>query len=94
MPSILQMVAVHYANRSGRGKAALFVPVETAREWVDARLAVWSKGAKYINLTKTEASLAPAGRSCKMGVPVIMGCVEGNVMDMACRDAWGGLRAA
>lgn len=93
MPS-LQMVAVHYANRSGRGKAALFVPLETAREWVDARLAVWSKGAKYINLTKSESQMTPSQRSCQMGESVMMGCVLGNESDMACRDSWGGLRVA
>lgn len=90
----VQMVAVHYCNKSGRGQAALFVPIESARDMVEAGLAVWNKKATYINLRKTEASLAPTGRSCKMGVPVIMGCVDGNEMDMACRDAWGGLRAA
>jgi len=88
------MIAVHYANRSGRGQAALFVTLDAAREMVDARLAVWSKGAKYINLTKTEAALAPTARSLKMGPDVMDGCVEGNLVDMACRDSWGGLRAA
>lgn len=94
MPKTVQMVACHYANRSGRGKAALFVPIETAREMVEAHLAVWSKGAKYINLTKTEAQITPSQRSCQMGESVMVGCVEGNASDLACRDAWGGLRAA
>lgn len=91
---IVRMIAVHFANKSGRGQAALFVPIETAREMVDARLAVWNKKATYINLTKTEATLAPAARSIKMGPDVIFACAIGDVKDCALRDAWRGLKAA
>lgn len=88
MPQTVQMVAVHYANRSGRGKAATFVPYETAKDWVEAHLAVWSKGAKYINLTKTEAEIVRPQRSLTMGPSVMDGCVDGDACDIACRDAW------
>lgn len=87
-PNIVKMIAVHYANKSGRCQAALFVPEESAREMVEAGLAVWSKKATYINLTKTEASLAPTARSIKMGPDVIFSCASGDVKDCALRDAW------
>lgn len=85
---IVEMIAVHYANKSGRGQAAYFLPIFAARQMVDARLAVWSKGAKYLNLTKTEASIASTSRSLKMGPEVMEGCVDGNPLDLACRDGW------
>lgn len=88
MPQAVQMVACHYANRSGRGRAAFFLAYEAAKEMVDARLAQWSKGAKYINLLKTEAELPRPQRSLAMGQSVMDGCVLGNENDLACRDAW------
>ena len=90
---LLRMVAVHFCNRSGRGQAALFVTESAARDMVEAGLAIWSKKATYINLTKTEASLVPPQRSCRMGPEVIHGCCEGDVNDMALRDAWRPLAA-
>lgn len=87
MPAI-QMVAVHYANRSGRGQAALFVPATAAREMVEAGLAVWNKKATYINLTKSEAQMTPTQRSIRMGPPVMLGCAMGEARDIALRDAW------
>ncbi len=94
MPSVVQMVAVHYCNKSGRGQAALFVTAEAAREMVEAGLAVWNKKATYINLTKTEATLTPTQRSIRMGPPVMWGCVLGEARDIAIRDAWRCLKAA
>lgn len=88
MPSVVQMVAVHFANRSGRGQAALFVTADAAREMVEAGLAIWNKKATYINLTKTESAIVPAQRSCKMGPDVIHGCCDGDENDIALRDAW------
>jgi hypothetical protein len=89
----VRMIACHYANKSGRGQAALFVTEDAARDMVEAGLAVWSKKATYINLTKTEASLAPTARSIKMGPDVIFSCAIGDEKDCALRDSWRG-RAA
>lgn len=94
MPSVVQMVAVHYANKSGRGQAALFVTAESAREMVEAGLAVWNKKATYINLTKTEASLHRAAQSITMGPKVTQGAAEGNRYHISLVEAWKGLRAA
>jgi len=87
MPTV-RMVAVHYANRSGRGKAAQFVREEVAQDMVDARLAVWNKKQTYINLTKSEAGLTPTARSLKPGLSVMHGYVEGNQQDIAIVEAW------
>ena len=88
MSQIVQMVACHYANRSGRGKAALFVPYETAREMVDARLAVWGKGAKYINLTKTEAGMYHPAPSLKPNIRTMDAFVEGKPHAVAIINAY------
>jgi len=77
----VRMIAVHFANRSGRGKAAQFVREEVAQDMVDARLAVWNKKQTYINLTKSEAGLTPTARSLKPGLSVMQGYVEGDVQD-------------
>jgi hypothetical protein len=90
----VKMIAVHYANKSGRGQAALFVTEDTAREMFEAGLAVWNKKATYLNLTKTEASLAPTARSIKMGPDVIFSCAMGDVRDCELRDAWECRKAA
>lgn len=88
MPKTVQMVGVYYANRSGRGPAPLFVTLESAREMVDARLAVWNKKATYINLTKTEAGMTPTQRSVKMGPDVTFGCACGDLRDLALQEGW------
>lgn len=87
MPAI-QMVAVHYANRSGRGQAALFVPAIAAREMVEAGLAVWNKKATYINLTKSESGLTPCARSIKMGPDTIFLNAVGDQAAMALVEGW------
>lgn len=78
MPEAVQMVAVHYANRSGRGKAAFFLNYEAAKDLVDARMAKWSKGAKYLNLIKTEAELPKPARSLCPTPGIMDAFVEGN----------------
>jgi len=93
MPEI-QMVPVHYANRSGRGKAAYFLPYETAREMVDARLAIWEpKKARYINLTKSEPQMHKPAPSLKPNIRTMDAYVEGKMHAVAIIDAWRG-RAA
>jgi hypothetical protein len=76
MPETVKMVAVHYANRSGRGKAAFFLPYEAARDLVDARMAVWSKGAKYLNLTKTEAEMPKPAPSLSPNIRIMEAYVD------------------
>lgn len=87
-PNIVKMIAVHYANKSGRGQAALFVPYSTAVEMVEARLAVWSKGAKYLNLTKSEACIAPSQPSCRMGEGIVFANACGDSAAMALVASW------
>ena len=82
------MVAVHFSNRSGRSKAAQFVTEETAQAMVDARLAVWKKGANYINLTKSQPAMAPVARSLKPGLSVMDGFVMGEARDIAIIEAY------
>jgi len=88
MPTILKMIAVHHANKSGRGQAACFVSVDSAREMVEAGLAVWNKKATFINLTKTEAGITPAARSLKPGLSVMDGYVMGEPRDVAIIEAY------
>jgi hypothetical protein len=83
-----KMVAVHYANRSGRGKAAFFLPHETAHEMVDARLAEWGKGGKYINLKKAESEMWRTAKSLMMGPDVMEAAAQGDDAARACRDGW------
>jgi hypothetical protein len=85
---LVQMIAVHYANKSGRGQAATFVSIDCARDWVEAGLAVWSKGAKYINLTKTEAQMSRAAQSLTMGPRVTELAVMGSEFHRALVQAW------
>lgn len=93
MPTI-QFVACRYVGKSSRSEPDCIVTYEAASEMVEAGLAEWSKGAKYLILKKLEASLAPASMSIRMGPNVIEGCAMGIARFIACRDAWGGLRAA
>lgn len=94
MPKIIEWVACYYAGRSGRGNPCASVTIETAREMVEVGQANWSKGMKYLKLTKIEASLSIASRSIQMGPSVIEGCAMGDVNDIALRDAWEVRRAA
>ena len=77
MAGAVQMVAVHYANRNGRGRAAFFVAIDTARELIEARMAVWSKGCRYLNLLKTEAELYKPDLSLRIGPGVMEGFTDG-----------------
>ena len=87
MPKI-QMVACHYANRSGRGVPACFLPLEAVRDLVEAGEAVWDRKTKYVNFTKTEAEMPRAARSLKPGLSVMQGYVEGKPTDVAIIDAY------
>jgi hypothetical protein len=82
------MFAVHYANRSGRGKAAFFLTYEAARDLVDARMAVWSKGAKYLNLTKTEAEMPKPAPSLSPTVRTMDAYCEGKPHAVAIIEAY------
>lgn len=77
MAEAVKMVAVHYSNRNGRGRPAFFVTRETARELVEAHMAMWSKGCKYLNLNKTEAELYKPDLSLHMGPAVIEEFADG-----------------
>lgn len=95
MPSTaVKMIAVHYSNRSGRSKAAQFVTEETAQAMVDARLAIWKKGANYINLTKSQPAMTPVARSLKPGISVMDGYCMGDERDVAIIEAWRFKQAA
>lgn len=65
-PNILKMIACHYANRSGRGQAATFLPLEVVHDLVEAGQAIWNKRRTYVNFTKTEAELHHAAPSIRM----------------------------
>jgi hypothetical protein len=84
----VKMVPVHYAGRNGRGKAASFVTYEIAREMVDARVATWGKGAKFLILTKTEAELPATAESLKMGPRIIEAHAEGDLRAAAIVAGW------
>ena len=93
MPSV-KMVACHYANRSGRGMAACFLPIDTVRELVEAGEAVWSKRATYVNFKKTEAEMPRADKSLTMGPEVIEGAAEGNLRYLCLVSAYAPIRTA
>jgi hypothetical protein len=78
MPSAIQMVPCHYANKSGRGKAACFLPIDTVREMVDAGQAIWNKRATFVNFTKTEAEIHRPAASLKMPEWVLDGFLAGE----------------
>lgn len=92
MPPIIRFIACRYAGKV-RTEPDCIVTYETALDMVEARVAEWSKGAKYLILRKTEAEMAPAAMSCKMGPEVIEGCADGEERFTVLRDAWRG-RAA
>ena len=83
-----EMVACHYANRSGRGNAATFLPIYTVREMVEAGLAIWDKRCKYVNFTKTEAEVHRADLSLTMGPNVTEQAAMGSPYHMALVQAW------
>jgi hypothetical protein len=88
MSKSVQMVAVHFCGKSGRGKAASFVTYEIAREMVDARVATWGKGAKFLNLAKTEAELPSTAESLKMGPRIMEAHAEGDLRAAAIVAGW------
>jgi hypothetical protein len=93
MPEI-EWVACYYANRSDTSAfPAAKVTIETAREMVEAGQATWSKGCKYLKLTRTEASMTPTARSLKVGPEVMMGYVLGEPRDVAIIESWRGIAA-
>jgi hypothetical protein len=91
---IVEMVACHYANRSGRGQAAAFVTRDVARELVEAGQAVWSKGAKYLNFTKTEAEVHRAAQSLTMSARVTEQAAQGSAYHMSLVNGWRPLMRA
>lgn len=94
MPKAIEMVPMYYANRSGRGNPCGSVSIDTARDYVQSGLAMWSKGAKYLKLLKTEAEMHRAAQSITMGPKVTQGAAEGNEYHISLVEAWKGLRAA
>lgn len=84
----MKMIACHYANRSGRGQAATFLPLEVVQDLVEAGQAVWNKRRTYVNFTKTEAQLHTAAQSIRMGVLVMQGNAEGDRRCMELVNAW------
>lgn len=88
MPTVMRMIAVHHANKSGRGQAACFVTLDSAREMVEAGLALWNKKATFINLRKTEASVTPTAASLKMGADIMHLNACGDVRAMALVAGW------
>ncbi len=93
MPPI-RMIACHYANRSGRGQAACFLPLQAIEDMVEAGLAVWNKRRTYVNFTRSEAELHRAAQSIRMGLRVMDGYVEGIWYFVSLVNAWEGMRAA
>lgn len=88
MPAI-EWVACYYANRSETSKdPAARVTIETAREMVEAGQAIWSKGCKFLKLTKTEAEMPRADRSLVMGPQIIQLNAEGDTAVMELVAAW------
>jgi hypothetical protein len=82
------MVAMHYAGRSGRGKAAGFVPRETAREFVECGLATWGKMCKFIILKVAQASMQFRDLSCTMGAAVMEAIAMGSKYHLNLLEAW------
>jgi len=78
MPETVKMVAVFPVNSNGRGKADAFVTYETAREMVDARLATWSKGCKYLKLAKKTNEMFKTAPSLKPNVRIMDDYCEGK----------------
>lgn len=89
MAETVQMVAIHYANKSGRGKPASWVSIDAARELHEAGLAVWDKKCKYMNLTKTQAEMHRADTSLTMSHKVtIRAVIEFDEAARACVQGW------
>lgn len=88
MSPIVKMIACHYANRSGRGQAATFLPFEVVQDLVEAGQAVWNKRRTYVNFTKTEAELHTAARSIRMDDKVIFLNAVGDRAAMALVEGW------
>lgn len=88
MLKTVQMIAVHAANKSGRGKPEFFLPYEAAKEMVDARLAKWNKRGTFINLMKTEKEMPRPALSLSPNVKVMEDFVEGKPHAVAIIDAY------
>lgn len=88
MSPIVKMIACHYANRSGRGQAATFLPLEVVQDLVEAGQAIWNKRRTYVNFTKTESELHHAAPSLKMPLWVIEGNAMGDRRAMALVEGW------
>ena len=88
MPKIVHFVACRYVGKSSRSEPDCIVTYETALEMVEARVAEWSKGAKYLILRKIEAEIARADRSLTMGPDVIFANACGEADAMALVAAW------
>lgn len=89
MAKIMKMIAVHHANKNGRGEAACFVAESAALEMIEAGLAQWgNKKQSYLNLKKTEASMTPTARSLKMGEDIIFLNALGDESAMALVAGW------
>lgn len=87
MPPI-KMIACHYANRSGRGVPATWLPADTVDEMYEAGLVVWNKRHTYVNFKKTEAEIHRVADSIRMGVRVMLGYVEGDPRCVALVEGW------
>jgi len=90
---LLEMVRVRYSNQSARSDATSMMEIEAARQLVEAGLALWSKGAKYLILTKMEAEMHRAAQSLTMGPNVTEQAADGSVYHMALVEAWRGFAA-
>ena len=85
---LLEMVRVRYSNQSARSDATSMMEVEAARQMVEAGLARWSKGMKYLILTKVSAGLHHADLSLTMGPNVTEQAAMGSPYHMALVQAW------
>lgn len=88
MSSVVQMVAVHACNKSGRGKPEFFLPYEAARDLVDARMAKWNKKGTFINLLKVTAEMHKSARSLKPNQQTMDDYCEGKPYAIAIIESY------